>query len=360
MLPKLTLFIPELIQPLKIWKRDFGFEPQSPIFSKLFQNIQIDKTSSSGLDRSLFSSLGLASDNELPIAKYQYKSSQDANHKTIKKERILICADPVHCEVGMKEITLTQTIDELTQAESEELISILNQHFNDDGLEFILDDEQNWYLALPQEEPLSSTVLDEVIGKNIFSYLPRSVSDSGSDIISSNETRNWQTLQNEVQMLLHMSSLNQSREIAGLPTVNSLWFWGGGQGFTQKKTINMVFGGAGKGKTYSTAAASVWKDLPEKGEDIVVALLRGTNENRESVIIFDQLFKPALSDDLQSWQQQLTFIEENYLKPLVQAWQNGEIELKIDTCSGRLITPLKQSGWKFWKSKAGVSLLNLA
>ena len=39
---------------------------------------------------------------------------------------------------------------------------------------------------------------------------------------------NWRALQNEIQMLFHTHPVNELREAAGKPTINGVWFWGGG------------------------------------------------------------------------------------------------------------------------------------
>lgn len=357
--PKLTLFIPQLTQPLKTWHQDFGFEPETPVLSSLFRAFRRHKTDGSGLERSLFSDLGLSDKDELPMARYRFLAHQNhsaSTSATTEPDTMLVCADPVHCEVGMKDISLTQTIDDLGREESLELMTTLNQHFSEDGLCFLLDDDLHWYVSLPQQEHFQSTVTKDVIGKNIFSYLPRS------------ETRNWQKIQNEVQMLLHLSSLNQTREMAGLPSVNSLWFWGGGAGFDPDNTFNTVFGGESIGRSIAKAAACNWKVLPEQGRDIVEFVVNSKNSaldntfntGLDTIVILEQLVKPALVNDIHSWQQQVNSIEDRYIKPLMQAWDNGEIELTIDTCNGQKITPMQPSAWKFWKKKAGVSLLTLA
>lgn len=335
----IILFIPQLIQPLKTWHQDFGFEPKSPVFSSLLSHYKRDDTSSVGLDRSLFSTLGLSIEEELPVAQYRY-----TNNNNQKVPQMLICADPVHCEAGINDITLTHVIDDLTREEAEEIISQLNQHFDQDGLEFLLDDEQHWYLALAplqplqQLEPFKSTELEHVMRKNIFPFLPQS------------KVRNWKVIQNEVQMLLHLSSINQSREIAGLPTVNSLWFWGGGQGFAANDSsindsVSVVFGNGDKAKLIAKAGQCDYKPLPNQGNAIVETITQQTKQG-DALVILDQLSKPALSDDLQTWQQQLSHIEQQFIEPLMQASKQGKITLQIDSCDGQRITPLKIPAWK--------------
>lgn len=320
----ITLFIPQLIYPLKTWQQDFGFEPQTPIFSMLFRHYKSSDTSCVGLYRSLFSALGLSNEEELPVAQYRYINNQIT-------PKMLICADPVHCEVGINDITLTHVIDDLTRDEAEEIISQLNQHFSQDGLEFLLDEVQQWYLSLPQTETFESTELENVIGKNIFPFLPCS------------ESRNWQATQNEVQMLLHLSGINQSREIAGLPTINSLWFWGGGQGFiaeTGTNPVNQVFGNGDYTKIIAKAGKCSLKPLPKNGDEIVKTMINHEKQG-DVFVILDQLVNPALSNDLESWQQQVNNLEQLFLEPLMHGLKQGKITLQIDSCDGQRITPLK-------------------
>lgn len=338
--PKLILFIPQLIQPLKVWRRDFDFSPSTPVFSKLLQSYKAHKTSSDGFERSLYSALGLSTEKELPIAqdRYSNKKNYNENKKQNKKQwPTLICADPVHCEIGMKDITLTQAINDLTRSESEELLGQLNDHFSVDGLKFLLDENNHWYLALQQEETIASSVLSDVIGKNIFSYLPKS------------ETRNWQKIQNEIQMLLHLSSLNQSREIAGLPTINSLWFWGGGHTFKPTNHFNLVYGGESNesliGKSIANVSNCEWRYLPDTGQDILDHVSNNSNENNDTVVILDHLQKPSIEDDFSTWQKQITRIEEQYITPFMSSWSKGEIILEINDCSGKRIIPLKTSAF---------------
>jgi hypothetical protein len=39
----------------------------------------------------------------------------------------------------------------------------------------------------------------------------------------------WRHAINEAQMVLHAHPVNQARQAAGQPVVNSLWPWGGGR-----------------------------------------------------------------------------------------------------------------------------------
>jgi hypothetical protein len=58
----------------------------------------------------------------------------------------------------------------------------------------------------------------DALGGDMLAFLPEG-----------NEARRWRSLANEAQVILHNHPRNQARLSAGLPPVNSLWFWGGGR-----------------------------------------------------------------------------------------------------------------------------------
>ncbi|MEE9445443.1 MAG: hypothetical protein V3V19_07250 [Cocleimonas sp.] len=288
---------------------------------------------------SLFSSIGLSKGKELPIATYRYQGQQfeqPLNHS-------LICADPVHLAVGMNDITLTDRITDLTIEEARELITLLNGHFNQDGLTFLLGTNQDWYLSFESEGDLSSIPLETVFRKNIASFLIKS------------KGRNWQVLQNEVQMLLHSAPLNQRREMAGLPTANSLWFWGGGNSeIFSHKAAHVFSDNKIRGEMIAKASECNYQPLSElNGISNFVDYSQG-----KTIIISEALNSSALNNDLEQYQKELNRLDNDLIKPLLKLWEQGKIKILIDSCDGKTIKPLPRSVWKFWK-KSPASLTDL-
>ena len=71
---------------------------------------------------------------------------------------------------------------------------------------------------LPREAKLPTfTHPLDGLGEDLLGHLP-----------DGPEGRRWRALLNEAQILLHTHPRNAERIAAGLPPVNSLWFWGGG------------------------------------------------------------------------------------------------------------------------------------
>jgi len=338
--PIIHLCIPQLLQPLALWKRDFLFEPEAPELASLLSQFERQESGSiQGADASLFHAVGIINNTELPVAGYRFQA-----HFKKEPKQFLICADPIHLVVGMNDITLTKKIDDLSDDEAQELIDDLNQHFKQDGLVFSKGSNCHWYLALAEKEAIKTTPLDEVIRKNIKDYLPHS------------ESRNWNVLQNEAQMILHASAVNQQREMAGLPTVNSLWFWGGGGVeviASEQKNVACIYHNDSyeaeiKARTAAKVVNCETQKLAEDGSDLPSLINR---EQGKSIILLDQLFQAAIHDNLDLYQQALAKLDTQIIKPLSHAWKVRKIEIIIDGCDGKILKPIKPSVWKFWKNK---------
>lgn len=335
--PTVHLVIPQLIQPLLEWNSNYKFSPSYDFLTRFFINFQVSKQSSQkGIDENVFAKLGLLDDSELPVAIYSIQSHLEDLRK---KPNSLVCADPVHLEVGLNDITLSEQINDLTMGESTELISLLNDHFKQDGFEFICDSSKRLYLSLV-DDGFSSHSLDTVLGKSITNHLP------------SSNNRNWSVIQNEVQMILHNAPLNQQREMSGLPTVNSLWFWGGGKLIATQKNISLVISdNEQRGRMIAKAAKSEWFSLID---------LQNLTENLQgnAIVLSEILTGPAISNDFDLYQTELARLESEVIKPIFEAWCDKRIELIIDSCDGVVIKPIRNPSWKFWQS-APPNLLGL-
>lgn len=330
--PVFHLFIPYLLHSLNDWYQDFLFDVESPSLSTLLiQSIQINTSQSKSINSAFFKTLN-PSFEELPIAYYRHQV-QIGN-----KLDNLICADPIHLEVSMNDVTLTDKITDLTDDEAKELIEILNQHFAQDGLEFIFGSNQCWYVSFIENETIKSHDLDSLLLQNIV------------DKSTKSEQRNWQVIQNETQMLLHSSDINQQREIAGLKTVNSLWFWGAGKPEVTKFEAEYIYSNdeiSSKlcADTFAKAANCESRTLPE---DVTVLLEQIGDKNSTQVLLLEQLFMPTLENKLDDFQQELMDIDTQIIKPLLDAWQKNEIDIVIDCCDGTIIKPQRTPIWKFW------------
>lgn len=107
----------------------------------------------------------------------------------------------------------------LSADEAEAFLQPLRPVFGDAGFPISAIGPERWYLMLPPDTRLPDFPLPiDALGGDMLAYLPEG-----------NEARRWRSLANEAQVILHNHPRNQARIAAGLPPVNSLWFWGGGR-----------------------------------------------------------------------------------------------------------------------------------
>ncbi|MBL8352020.1 MAG: hypothetical protein JNL87_17125 [Burkholderiaceae bacterium] len=126
---------------------------------------------------------------------------------------------PVHLHVGSDAVSLTDPAAlQLAEAESRALLDALRPLFETEGFTLHWAAPMDWLAAHPLLDGLVTASLDRVVGRNIDPWLP-----------GQRSARLVRRLQNEVQMLLHTHPINQAREAAGLPSVNSFWLSGCGR-----------------------------------------------------------------------------------------------------------------------------------
>jgi hypothetical protein len=85
--------------------------------------------------------------------------------------------------------------------------------------EIIAADPCHWFINPAHFASLATHSVDQAHGRNIDWWLPRDTTELGT-------ARAWRKLQNEIQMLWHISPINEARQASGLPAINSIWING--------------------------------------------------------------------------------------------------------------------------------------
>ncbi len=126
---------------------------------------------------------------------------------------------PVHLHVGTDQVGLTPpSALLLDEAASQAFLDAVRCLFETEGFSLHHAGPLQWLATHALFDRLATASLDRVTGRNINTWLP---DQRGARLI--------RRLQNEVQMLLYTHALNDQREAAGLPTVNSFWLSGCGR-----------------------------------------------------------------------------------------------------------------------------------
>jgi hypothetical protein len=130
----------------------------------------------------------------------------------------VIAADPVLLAADRDDLVLVQRIDDLSVEEAATFVTLLNRHFDADGLEFVAARPDAWFARCARAPAMTTTPFEAARLRGIFPYLPRG-----------EEAGVWQRWQNEIGMLLHEHPVNEAREVAGKTPVTGIWFSGGGR-----------------------------------------------------------------------------------------------------------------------------------
>lgn len=133
---------------------------------------------------------------------------------------VVFCADPVHLVPDRDQLrVMSPGPVSLTPADRRSLQQDVQGYFADEGFTLEVQAAGGWYLFCdPERAPrLDTAPLEQVLGTSLRDGLP-----DGPD------AAHWIRHLNAIQMLLHASPLNVSRQAAGLPPVSGVWLWGGG------------------------------------------------------------------------------------------------------------------------------------
>jgi hypothetical protein len=243
-----------------------------------------------------------------------------------------LCADPVHLRFHHERIVLADAgAFDLDEDAAQGLVAALNAEFGDVG-HFHAASAGRWYLRLNAAvdhpvEPISAVAGRLVAGE--ISGLPL--------------TR-WL---NEVQMFLHRHPLNERREAAGRPAINSLWLWGGGAlpagivpGFSTVFTDNPLAAGLAR-------AAGI----PQHGRPLGLDDIQADAGTRPLVVL-DQLLARVLYEDSDGWRDGFAQLDAGWFIPLKMALGGkvDRISLLAPTVYGDLRYTLTAGDrWKLWK-----------
>ncbi len=316
-----------------------------------------------------FATLTLNVEEQLPFASIA-RLGEETNGSIEINSRQWLRADPVHFLMRRNALTLGLLPTNMSQAacvSSEESLALaqsINAFIADEGLKIEAVAPDRWYIEFPIDVDLPRTTpLLNAAGMNVFEHLPQKMMGVQHD---------FQRLGNEIQMLLHDHPVNQSRELRGLPTVNALWFWGGG-GLKSTVPALRVFdviscddpfyipfaNGLAKltGATFSDIE-SLASNLSRHHKKSTVSKIATSR----SLILATQLLRPLVTDDAAEYDLAINIIAKIVVKVQSQlnskniqsfrvwdfpAFENADISTQIDLIS-HCYTVSSHSRYKFW------------
>ena len=219
--------------------------------------------------------------------------------QAVNPSEVIACLQPVHLHATRDHlIMMGQNQIDLTQTESAELLKTALPYIEEDFQNPIQFQGQcHWFIPAGPFASLASYSLDQAHGRNIDWWMPRDTDEEGI-------AKRWRKLQNEIQMLWHIGSVNEAREQRGMPSINSLWISGIGklsdvQAPQVVQESHHLYGShpllAGLAKRYNIAHSQelntpepgsfAWVDHPESVWPTLSTALK--NQELDEVLIID-------------------------------------------------------------------------
>ena len=326
---RLTLLVPELIWPepndqLTLGKlaapgfewlaarATFARQPKIPFETALARQF--------GLDDAPFGALRLLGEG----------SSEQA------RSGHWLCADPVHLRFHHERIVLADAgAFDLDEDEARALVAALNAQFADVGI-FYTATARRWYLRTNATVDEKFAPISKIAGRRLDSEL----TDKNGPL-----TR-WL---NEVQMFLHGHPINERRQAAGKPAVNSLWLWGGG---SLPEVPAPDFAAAWSDNPLATGLAIASDIEAPPCPAGLSGLLADADPHTSQLVVLDSLLPPVLYENGEDWRNAWTALERDWFLPL-----RTELGRRVETLTivaptiyGQLSWTLGgRERWKFWR-----------
>lgn len=214
--------------------------------------------------------------------------------------------------------------------DAEALAETFNGLYHRDGLELVAAGG-NWLLGARERPGPDLPPLAAVAGQYLDTRLP---SDAA--------TRPWRRLLNEVQMLFHDHPVNQRREAAGLPAVNGLWFWGGGETpASVPLPVDAVHGVHPLARGLACLAGA--ETLPPPGT------LADLAADRSRLVVADAAEQALLGGDAGDWLGALGRFESALAAPLMTGGQRAWAVVELLPGNGLCYRLDWRSRWRLWR-----------
>jgi hypothetical protein len=198
-----------------------------------------------------------------------------------------------------------------------------------------------WYLAPPTAARIQTTAPVVAIGRNVHGLLPTGADGSA-----------WRTVFNEVQLVLHTSAVNRAREARGELPVNSLWFWGGGNG---PRLARAHWAGVWSDEPVSRGLARLAEvslhSLPTSAQ----AWLAAASMGEHWVVLGTGDVAPAHLEaeaEAEAETPILATAWEQWLRPLLAAVKSGEVAcLTLYSDRGPALAVTRASLGRWWRGR---------
>ena len=245
-------------------------------------------------------------------------------------------ADPVHLVADQARLVLMDdSAFTLNQHDALVLAADIREIFREQGLTLEAPTMYRWYLKLAKQPSLVTTPIHEVTGKDINRYMP-----AGDD------SPFWIRLMNEVQMVLHDSAINRSREANHEYAVNSVWFWGAGQlPPSPVCSWSRLFTDEDTSRGLAKLAGIECSELPDMLEEVIERSSAGDHV----LVVLSFGMRHRQYQDINGWQDFITYLEQFWFSGLEKRIRAGAVKQLTVLTEYQQFDLDKMSFLKFWR-----------
>ena len=362
----LTLIVPGLIWPPQALA-DLSYDLDLPAFSALLGWARHRRLPPAGVHRSLANLFAIDSNAPIPAAALRRRTLQPDVGQGDAPDTHWLCLDPAHLHLSERHMLIAHPARlRLDLATAKELAVALAPTFAELGelSEPSAAAPDAWHLRLYAAAPP-------------FEPLPDICEYPAQPLPATPPYAPWRRALNEAQMLLHHHPINRQREAADLPTINSLWPWGGGaldslvgwadEGSPTLRRTNKLLG-------FLTSAqpTSLWSNdrvargladyfgIPTQPLPTDFAAL----PQQPVVAIVDTLDQSARCGDAHAWREAVLQLERAWLQPALQALKHGQLKSLRLYAPGNShsieLTLARYALLRFWRRPAPLTSLAIA
>ncbi len=334
---ELTLLVPGITRiDDEIFREFFGQAERLPGLEMVLGRGREKTSNTPNLETTLAELFGLTDKLTLPLpaaalSNYLFKGELNDNW--------YMHCDPVMVQVNREHLLLLgNDLLEISETEAQQIVSDINTLYDDQAWLLKMLSPKHWVLEMQSIPGISTNTLKNATGKKVNNYLP-----AGKDAAA------WHALLNELQMFLHSHPVNQARESKGLPSINSVWFWGEGRlpGDIELSNDNpWIQCWTNHGLTLALASlrevSSV--DCPDNAAD----WLAQVTTPGQHLVVIDTLLSAGL--DPYDWWQALFQFDQQWLLPLIEALRGKKIaRLILNNGEGRSYELTRALASRWWK-----------
>jgi len=224
--------------------------------------------------------------------------------------------------------------------EAKALASEVEAHFADLNWKIEVLHPKRWYLRLEKDPLVRTYGLNEVVGRHVFDFFP--FGETG---------RQWHSLLNEIQMLLHASPVNVARQSKGHMPINALWPWGGGRLPVISHNACAVYGSDELVRgMMSLAGGRVAANV--SGFE---ALMIENDTALTPVVILDNLARALDEQNIQQWLDGLHLIDSTWFSPIRNALKSNTLkQLTLYTADGAVLESSAKMQRRLWCKRRSI------